>query len=148
MEHIPWGTVMYKEVRFNFEGKQAGKARPRVTRRGTYTPKPQGFETLVTEYAVVAMNEQGCDRFERDVPVFLHVMVTRQMPKGWSKKKKAEYLRAFAPHTPDLVNIVASCMDGMNGVVYEDDRQVSYILASQRWGTEYRTEIRVNESCK
>ena len=46
---------------------------------------------------------------------------------------------------PDLVNIVAAICDAIEGVVYENDRQVARIDASRIWGKEHSTTIRVSE---
>jgi Holliday junction resolvase RusA-like endonuclease len=132
-----------KAISFVVPGEPAGKARPRVTRDGshTYTPDPKGFVARVSEYGTLARNKAGQGLFQ--VPVILVVGIVRAMPKGWSKKKKMAMFGTYSPTTPDTVNIVAAVADGLNGILYEDDRQVANITAYKVWGAEHNTEITV-----
>jgi Holliday junction resolvase RusA-like endonuclease len=43
---------------------------------------------------------------------------------------------------PDLDNIVKSILDGLNGVIFEDDAVVAEIVASKKYGEE-RVEVQI-----
>lgn len=73
-----------------------------------------------------------------DVPVELDVVVYREPPKSWSKKKKKEALDGLiVPETrPDLDNYLKSILDGLNEVAFTDDNLVCRIVAEKRYGEE------------
>lgn len=99
-------------------GRPVPKARPRVTRRGTYTPA----KTKAYELAVGLSWDGPC--FEGDVAVELRF----DLPN---------YKRV------DIDNLIKSVLDGLNGRAYKDDGQVVRVIANKRvfpeepgtWGT-------------
>lgn len=47
------------------------------------------------------------------------------IPKSWPRAKKAEALAGkLPPGKPDIDNILKVVLDGLNGIAYEDDKQV------------------------
>jgi Holliday junction resolvase RusA-like endonuclease len=138
-------SLGHKDVIISFEvpGAAAGKARPRVTRSGqhTYTPDPGGYVKRVTAAGVEARNASDWPGIVPTVGISMKVIVTKGMPKSWSKRKRAELDGGWAPHTPDTGNIALACCDALSGVLYEDDRQVVELYSSQRWGLGHNTEI-------
>ncbi len=99
------------------------KARPRVTRRGTYTPAKTGeYEGQVALAARLAMG--GHAPFNG--PLCARVEVCLPVPRSWSKKKQAAALAGDLLPTsrPDLDNVVKAALDGCAGVVFLDDAQV------------------------
>jgi len=130
-----------RAISFVVPGEPAGKARPRVTRHGTYTPDPKGFVARVTAAGTEARNKAGQELFTG--PVSLEVSICRAMPKSWSRKKCVAMLGKLSPTIPDTINIVAAVADGLNKVLYEDDRQVVEIKADKMWGSGHSTCITV-----
>lgn len=119
-------------ISFIVPGTPVGKGRPKFARRGAfvsaYTPeKTANYENLVKVVAAQAM--AGRQIIEGNVSVSLAIQV--QVPDSWSKKKRAEALSgAIAPTSkPDLDNIIKGIFDAMNGVVFKDDKQVSFVTA-------------------
>ena len=48
------------------------------------------------------------------------------IPKSWPRAKKAEALAGkLPPGKPDIDNILKVVLDGLNGIAYEDDKQVT-----------------------
>jgi len=92
-------------VRFTVEGQPTPKGRPRVGKGGhAYTPhKTRMYETSVKWAARQAMGPR--DPMVGDVALELRVYC-RDGRRG------------------DLDNYVKALADGMNGIVYDDDRQV------------------------
>jgi Holliday junction resolvase RusA-like endonuclease len=133
--------ILATSVTFSVPGKPGGKARPRLNRHTgqIYSPDAKGFQQKVSEYALGA----GCQRIEVDVPVRLTVLVFRRMPRGWSTKRMGRSFHKGAPHTPDLVNIVAAVADGLTGIAYHDDRQVASIGSDHVWDDHDETSITV-----
>ena len=130
-------------ISFEVPGRAAGKARPRVTRSGqhTYTPDPGGYVERVTAAGVEARNASDWPGIVPTVGISMKVIVTRGLPRSWSKRKRAELDGKWAPHKPDTGNIALACCDALSGVLYEDDRQVVELYSSQRWGLGHNTEI-------
>ena len=132
-------------VHFSVFGEPVPKARPRFTYRGhTYTPtKTAGYEKIVATAAKQAMG--GSEPLETPVAVFIHI--TYAIPSSYSKKRREACLNGFERHTkrPDLDNVVKSITDGMNGVVYKDDSQITGLHATKVWGTEGLVQVMVKE---
>jgi len=119
------------QIEIEVSGQPQGKGRPRFTRAGrTYTPaKTRDYESRIKAAAWAAMTKEGIDTTDR--PVHVDVIAFMDIPKSWSKKKRieAEY-GAFRPLAgADLDNIVKAALDGIQGVVFTDDRLVHSIKA-------------------
>ena len=109
-------------VYFFVPGKVQGKARPRFSHRsGTvYTPgKTKSYERQIAE----AYEAQSGPCFEGAVTVIIEAVFS--IPKSWTRAKKAEAAAGkLAPGKPDIDNILKVVLDGLNGIAYEDDKQV------------------------
>lgn len=124
------------KLTFTVPAKPVAKARPRFTLTGhAYTPKTtRDFERLVAACARCAMASTGEGRATGALRVWLEFYYTP--PKSWTKAKQAEVLAAGAlPKTtkPDVDNLAKAVLDAMNGVVFEDDNQISGICAVKAW---------------
>lgn len=97
------------------EGKVIGKARPRVTKNGIFTPKnTRDYEKKIAD----AWRGLGIEPFKG--PVEVNIYVERKMPDSRPKKLEAEY----DVFKPDVDNIMKTVLDALNGVAYLDDKQV------------------------
>lgn len=109
-------------VYFFVPGKVQGKARPRFSHRsGTvYTPgKTKSYERQIAE----AYEAQSGPCFEGAVMVIIEAVFS--IPKSWTRAKKADAAAGkLAPGKPDIDNILKVVLDGLNGIAYEDDKQV------------------------
>lgn len=109
-------------VYFFVPGKVQGKARPRFSSKsGTvYTPgKTKSYERQIAE----AYEAQSGSCFEGAVMVIIEAVFP--IPKSWTRAKKAEAAAGkLAPGKPDIDNILKVVLDGLNGIAYEDDKQV------------------------
>lgn len=111
-------------------GRPKGKARPRFAGGHTYTPR----ETVEYERAIATSYlEHGGKRHDGECAVKVTAYFT--IPKSWTKAKKLEVVsRGLSPQTkPDIDNIVKVVMDGLNGVAYNDDKQVIRVVAEKRY---------------
>jgi len=101
------------------------KGRPRMTKTGhTYTPKRTvDYEKQVGLVAFLVMQQQGLEPIAGSVTASIHAVFKR--PKKpvvdlpWPKQ--------------DLDNVVKTALDGINGVCYEDDRQVISLRAAKTY---------------
>lgn len=111
-------------VSFMVPGEPRGKGRPRFVRQTgiVYTPdRTVRYENLIRACAATAMYGREPLAGAVTVAITAHFPI----PASWSKKKAAR--ASIGIHKPtriDLDQIVKAALDGMNGVVYKDDRQV------------------------
>jgi Holliday junction resolvase RusA-like endonuclease len=130
-------------VQFEFfvRGKPQGKARPRVTRFGTYTPK----QTKDYEQSVRVAFWKATDNikkqptmplFDNDVCVSAEIVAYYEIPKSWNKKKRAAAIEGRLRPTvkPDTDNIAKIILDSLNGLAYHDDKQVVECKVSKWYG--------------
>lgn len=107
-------------VEFTVYGKPQGKARPRFTRRGnrTYTPK----ETKLYEQQIAKAYRLAANGFTfGECPV--EIWLTAVFPKAKTSKKEYPTLK------PDIDNIQKAVFDGLNGIAYNDDKQILAVSA-------------------
>jgi Holliday junction resolvase RusA-like endonuclease len=135
-------------VNFTVYGPPQGKARPRFRKIGnfvqTYTPaKTKSYEDEIKMFAKAAMG--GADLIETPVEVFLYIK--NSVPVSYSKKRIQACLSGQEkPITKtDIDNIAKAFLDGMNGIVYKDDRQVVELHATKVYAEIAGVEVLVKE---
>ena len=105
-------------IGFFVPGKPQGKGRPRFSRNVVYTPK----ETLKYEKLIASCFTgnmlQG--------PLFVDITAFFSIPKSYTKTQKKAIEDGILTPTkkPDADNIGKVVMDALNGIAYEDDKQV------------------------
>ena len=130
-------------------GAPQGKGRARVGRIGNnvrmFTPsKTLAYEGLIAHCGAAAM----AGRALIDGPVELRLIIDVAIPASWSKKKQAQALNAeILPTTkPDVDNIIKAIGDGLNGVVWKDDSQVSDVIARKRYAPKPQVRVMVRQA--
>jgi Holliday junction resolvase RusA-like endonuclease len=135
-------------IEFEVPGTPVGKGRPRFSSQGgfvkTYTPeKTASYESLVRMMAAQAMN----GRVPVDFAVSVTVDAYFEVPASWSKKKReAAMAGQIFPFGKDIDNIAKAVLDGMNSIVYVDDRQVVTALLTKRYSDRPRVHVGVIEA--
>ena len=112
-------------VSFTVEGNPVPKARARTVRKGgrtwSFTPKKvAAWEKVVKAEAEKHFPEPF------NGPVALALAFYMKRPKS---RKKDNYVMT----TPDLDNLEKAFLDGLNGVAYDDDKQVVVKNAVKRY---------------
>lgn len=133
-----------KRVIFKIDGEPMGKGRPRFTKRGhTYTPeKTKQYESLVgLSYRNIAKD------YKFTSPVRVIVMAHFKIPKRKSKKVVGDMLNGHILPTkkPDVDNVAKIILDGLNGIAWEDDTQVTELVVSKYYSEEPRVSVMVEE---
>lgn len=110
-----------------------GKDRPRFNMRSgkVYTPSTTTrFEQMVEQ----CYKTQGGNYFDSQ-PVILSVVLFYKLPQSLSRKRKDAMLEKKEPPLvkPDIDNVVKLVMDALNGVAYDDDKQVVRQYAEKRY---------------
>ncbi len=109
------------------------KLRPRFFARGnfrgTYTPKKT--KDYEQELAL------KCLPYKPPVPLSSALKVTltfgMPIPKSFSKKKRQAIVDGILHHTkkPDLDNLIKAVCDSLNGIFFEDDKQIVSLSADK-----------------
>ena len=136
-------------VRFTVYGEAVGKGRPRFVRQGNFTKVVTPEKTRVHENIVRMEYERQCRGcwFPRGRAIAMDVEVFTTTPRSASKQKTADMLSgAYHPaHKPDCDNILKLIADSLNGVAYEDDRQIVAISMKKHYGEQAKMVIAIRD---
>ena len=92
---------------FTVPGTPVPKGRPRFGSGHAYTPqRTKTYEAKVKMLALKARQEARLKPFQGDVSLYVQI---------WGLKQG------------DITNVVKALEDAMNGVIYDDDKQISYL---------------------
>lgn len=134
-------------ITFIVPGVPVGKGRPRFARQGAFvrafTPeKTASYENLVKLAAAGAMAGRVPMDGAADVSIALYVTP----PASWSQKKQRAALAGEVMPTskPDMDNVVKGIFDAMNGIVWQDDKQVVSLRVWKRYSDTARASIEVS----
>ena len=129
-------------MKFAVYGTVRGQARPRFTKRGhTYQLKAdRDYKELIKQSFIEANQNPPLKS-----PVWLYIDVFRELPSSRPKKINDE------PdiYKPDGDNIGKIVLDALNGLAYEDDKQVTMLMVRKHRrmrGQQERIEVRIEES--
>ena len=115
-----------QSVRFTVLGTPKGKGRPRfaVMKKGVRAFTPT--ETANYENLVKLSYQQECGDIKLEGELEADIKAYFIPPASTSKKKKEQMLKGEIAYThkPDLDNIVKILLDSLNGIAYDDDRQI------------------------
>lgn len=119
-----------------------GKQRHRVSyaQRRTYnTGGNEAYEALVQREArkVFPVPFSGAVRVE--------IIADFTVPKRSSKRKAADLLHRPHMQKPDADNVAKAVLDGLNGIAYHDDKAVSDLIVSKRYGLVGRVVVHVTD---
>jgi len=123
-------------------GNPVPKGRPRFSRGRVFTPKrTSDYEAIVSIAAHNAMKEIGLCKTNEMVEVTVTAVI--EIPKSYRGKKRTDALLGCSCPSGDVDNYAKSALDGLNSVVWDDDKQVVKLTACKRWGEEGVTVIEV-----
>ncbi len=122
------------------EGEAVGKGRPRVYRnhgitRAVTPEKTRNYEAKIK----AAYIEKYGNRIEYpDQALNIRLLISVGIPKSTAKKKRENMLsdRIRPTKKPDIDNVIKIILDGLNGLAYEDDKQVVAIKALKCYAKE------------
>lgn len=123
-----------ERVYFAILGSPTGKARPRVTRYGTYTPeKTRAYEALVR----LRFREVAPEWELLRGPVAVTIEAVFSAPPRCTKKQRAAILRGEEEplKKPDIDNIAKIVLDALNGVAWVDDKQIVFLQVKKRYNS-------------
>jgi len=123
-------------------GEPMGKQRPRLSKFGTYTPtKTVNYETFVKEMYVINRLPMLNGYIAANITAFYKI------PKSTSNKKKEQMLNnlILPDKKPDVDNIAKIICDALNGLAYEDDKQIVSLKVNKFYGTEPRVIVQLEQ---
>lgn len=126
-------------ITFFVDGKPQGKGRPRFGKHSVYTPKTTiNYEKHIAECYTGDMLQGS---------LFCDITAFFAIPKSYTKKQKEDIKKGILTPTkkPDADNIAKIVMDALNGVAYEDDKQVIELRVSKLYSEKEGLEITIGE---
>ena len=142
-------VIGHKSVYFSVPGTPVAKQRPRATRKGrfvqVYTPR----ETKMYEKKVEKCYKELYTRVDKlKGSLSAEIEGVFAPPISISNKKREEMLNNKVPHTkkPDCDNLGKTPLDGLNGIAYDDDSQITNLSVSKRFGKESKLNITIWEN--
>ena len=131
-------------IRFFVPGEPVAKGRPRMTRTGhAYTPaKTRQYEDKLAFFGARAMEGRPL----LDIPLHVDLLVVLPIPASWSNRKKEQAIRGgiYPSGRKDLDNFI-KILDGLNGVVWEDDGLICSLSARKVYGEKPGLQIVLEE---
>lgn len=141
---------MSAAIYFVVPGQPVGKGRPRASSRGGFVrmytdAKTLSYEQLIAKQATYAMGHLEV----LATPISMRIVALYNIPVSWSKRKQQLALNGeLIPGKPDLDNVAKAVLDALNGVVYQDDKQVIRLVIEKSYSFEPRVEVYVHEVLK
>lgn len=133
------------KIKFEVLGTPVAKARPRVSKFGTYTPeKTKNYEELIKLSFI--------NKYPKFTPftgeLTVKIDAIFEVPKSYSQKKKVMLIHTGYTHRPDVDNLTKTVLDALNGLAYKDDAQVCSLYFDKYYGKEAKVVIQIEESGK
>ena len=126
----------------------SGKGRPRFARQGTFVKTYTDTKTLTYEKSIQTYAKQAMGSTSPligAVAAYLHIGIP--IPPSYSKTRQKACIEGLERPTkkPDIDNIVKAILDGMNGIVYLDDKQVVDLHLTKVYSSKEGVDIMVKE---
>jgi Holliday junction resolvase RusA-like endonuclease len=126
----------------------SGKGRPRFARQGTFVKTYTDAKTLTYEKSIQTYAKQAMGSTSPligAVAAYLHIGIP--IPPSYSKTRQKACIEGLERPTkkPDIDNIVKAVLDGMNGIVYLDDKQVVDLHLTKVYSSKEGIDIMVKE---
>lgn len=133
-------------IKLTIKGEPIAQARPRFTTRNGCT---RAYNTnRVSSYKkLIQLEAKGKVDELLEKPLHVAITVLRSVPKSFSKKKRELALkREILPtQKPDLDNYIKIILDALNGVIWEDDKQVCILTVAKFFSDNPRIELQISE---
>ena len=124
-------------IEITLPGLPRGKGRPRFSTRGKFAraytdEKTASYEGALRMAGALVM----AGRDPLTVPLALDMVAVFPIPASWSKRKQADAVAGVVRPTgkPDVDNLL-KCVDGLNGIVWNDDAQIVRATVTKLYGT-------------
>ena len=132
-------------VRFTIPGEPVGKGRPKFTTVGGYPRVYTPAKTTAYENKVKLCYVANCKNIKFGGPLSVVYKFYFPIPKSTSKKQTLLMLDGKINHTkkPDLDNVIKAVTDGLNGIAFDDDKQIVELHAVKLYSDKPRAEVEI-----
>ena len=129
-------------------GEPVGKGRPRFARRGNFvsTYTPEKTKTYEDEIRMMARAAMGSSE-PLDTPMTVAIYIRVGIPASYSKQKRKDALSGVLKpmKKPDLDNVAKCHLDGIQGIIIFDDKQVINLHVTKVYAETPAVEVMVKE---
>lgn len=134
---------------FTVYGEPVAKGRPRFARQGKFvkTFTPEKTKSYESEVAMMAKAAMGSSKpLSCALEAFIHL--TFPIPASYNKKRSEACLSGQEKHTkkPDADNCAKAIIDGMGGIIFDNDSQIVSLHIHKTYGEIAKAEIMVREA--
>ena len=133
-------------IKFTVPGEPKGKGRPRFSTAGKYPKAYTPKETAMYENLVKVIYMEG--KFPKmNGAIRARISAYFQPPASASKKKRAAMLIGEIQCTKkvDVDNISKIIMDALNGIAFDDDKQIVELEVVKRYGATAQVVVELTE---
>lgn len=120
-------------IHFIIPGRPVGKGRPRFTRQGhCWTPdKTVAYER---DIKLAYWSTYRHWKYEADKALAVDIVLYYPRPKSMAKHKRLMAQKGVLRPTvkPDVDNVIKAILDALNGVAFDDDRQIVQVTC-EKW---------------
>ena len=125
-------------ISFIIPGIPTAWARARTHGKVHFTPGKQRYAmSVIQTIAHDAMSGQNAF----SVPVSMTVFAVWPWPKSWSEKKRRVQGAHYKTSRPDADNVAKLVADSLNGIVFNDDAQVTELRVVKQYGINALTRV-------
>ena len=126
--------------------RPVAKGRPRFGKNNhVYTPdKTKNYESSVGLLVKNAI-QNAQSKIEIDKPLTVDLTFSFKPPESWVNSKRLEATSGLTKHitVPDLDNLIKAVLDALNGIAYNDDKQIVELKAKKIYAAEDSVNITI-----
>jgi Holliday junction resolvase RusA-like endonuclease len=125
-------------IKFTIPGEPKAKQRPRLGNGYVYTPtQTVNYENYVKMCFLNNKQEKLTGKIRAEIYAFFGI------PASWSKKKKDDAIQGEIRPTkkPDTDNIAKIILDSLNGLAYDDDKQIIELVVCKYYSDSPNVEV-------
>lgn len=137
-------------MKLTIVGEPVAAGRPRFNNRGGFA---RAYDPLKSREYKKKIKKQASKQIPKDYQPFIgaikvDICVYRKIQKSVSKKEYARRLSNEVRPTvkPDTDNYIKIILDGLNGLVWLDDNQITDVSAHKYYSDKPRVEVEVHGS--
>lgn len=135
------------EIEFTIMGDPVGQGRPRFARRRGYVqtydpPKSREYKARIAQSFQRAYMGDPLAK-----PIRLTIKAYFSVPRSYSKSRTRACLEGLEKPAkkPDFDNIAKGVCDALNGLAYQDDKQIVQASVYKAYGPEAKVVVSIEE---